>query len=68
MNPIPVLKPDMPSVDDLLPYLRRIDESQQYANFGPLCLELERRLAANCAALSEQPVALTTVANCTVGL
>ncbi len=68
MNPIPVLKPDMPSVDDLLPYLRRIDEAQQYANFGPLCLELEKRLSADCTALSNHPVALTTVANCTVGL
>jgi dTDP-4-amino-4,6-dideoxygalactose transaminase len=68
MNPIPVLKPDMPSVDELLPYLRRIDAAQQFANFGPLSQELERRLAADCAAVSGHPVSLTTVANCTVGL
>ncbi|MBC7781070.1 MAG: DegT/DnrJ/EryC1/StrS aminotransferase family protein [Proteobacteria bacterium] len=68
MNPIPVLRPDMPSADELLPYLRRIDAAQQFANFGPLCLELERRLSADCSSASGHPVALTTVANCTVGL
>ncbi len=68
MNPIPVLKPDMPSADQLLPYLRRIDAAQQYANFGPLNRELEERLSAECTAVSELQVHLTTVANCTVGL
>lgn len=39
-----VLIPDLPSADDILPYLRRIDASRQYSNDGPLVAELERRL------------------------
>ncbi|HTO27193.1 MAG TPA: DegT/DnrJ/EryC1/StrS family aminotransferase, partial [Devosia sp.] len=41
---IPVMSPRLPSGDRLLPYLRRIDASRIYTNFGPLVLELEVRL------------------------
>ena len=41
---IPVLRPSLPIADSLLPYLRRIDFSRVYSNFGPLVLELEHRL------------------------
>jgi dTDP-4-amino-4,6-dideoxygalactose transaminase len=41
---IPVLRPLLPSADRLLPYLRRIDQSRTYTNWGPLATELERRL------------------------
>jgi len=37
---IPLLIPDLPSADELLPYLRRIDENKRYTNFGPLVREL----------------------------
>jgi len=37
--------PDMPSVDDLLPYLRQIDENRWYSNFGPLAQTFETRFA-----------------------
>ncbi len=43
---IKVLLPDMPTADQVLPYLRKIDRNQWYSNFG----ELERTL---CARLSE---------------
>ena len=43
--PIPILCPQLPSVDRLLPYLRRIDSTRTYSNHGPLVGELERRLA-----------------------
>jgi dTDP-4-amino-4,6-dideoxygalactose transaminase len=46
-RPIPVLRPRLPSADDLLPYLRRIDDTRIYTNWGPLVGELERRLAAH---------------------
>lgn len=39
-----VLVPDVPSTDDLLPYLRRIDAAKWYSNSGPLVRELEGRL------------------------
>jgi dTDP-4-amino-4,6-dideoxygalactose transaminase len=35
----------MPSTEDLVPYLQRIDQSKIYSNFGPLVRELEVRLA-----------------------
>jgi dTDP-4-amino-4,6-dideoxygalactose transaminase len=42
---IPVMRPRLPLADRLLPYLQRIDDNRIYANFGPLVLELEARLA-----------------------
>jgi dTDP-4-amino-4,6-dideoxygalactose transaminase len=41
---VPVLRPRLPRAEALMPYLRRIDESRVYTNFGPLVLELEVRL------------------------
>jgi dTDP-4-amino-4,6-dideoxygalactose transaminase len=41
---IPVLRPRLPSADQLLPYLRRIDATRVYTSWGPLALELEERL------------------------
>ena len=41
---INVLKPDMPSVNQLLPYLKSMATSHQYTNFGPLVTEFEQRL------------------------
>jgi dTDP-4-amino-4,6-dideoxygalactose transaminase len=56
----------MPSAEELLPYLRRIDEGRWYTNFGPLVKELEALLRDNLAAT--QPVHVRSVANCTLGL
>lgn len=41
---IPVLRPRLPPAERLLPYLRRIDETRVYTNWGPLAEELENRL------------------------
>lgn len=46
---IPVLRPRLPATERLLPYLHRIEANRIYANFGPLALELESRLAAHFA-------------------
>jgi dTDP-4-amino-4,6-dideoxygalactose transaminase len=62
---IPVLRPKLPEVDKVLPYLRRIDETRLYSNFGPVNVELERRLADHFQ-LPEGGV--VTVANATLGL
>lgn len=43
---IKVLIPSMPTADDLLPYLRQIDESRIYVKGGPLVRRLELELAA----------------------
>jgi dTDP-4-amino-4,6-dideoxygalactose transaminase len=42
---IPVMRPQLPGADRLLPYLRRIDMTRFYSNHGPLSGELEARLA-----------------------
>ena len=42
---IPVLTPQLPTAERLLPYLRKIDAKRVYSNFGPLALEFGERLA-----------------------
>lgn len=46
---IKLLIPDLPSANEVFPYLQRIDASRQYSNFGPLVRELEARLAITFA-------------------
>ncbi len=60
---LPVAKPQLPLADEILPYLRRIDQSRWYSNGGPLVQEFEARLAAHAGGGS-----VATVANGTVGL
>lgn len=43
---IPICKPLLPTAETILPYLRRIDETRIYTNFGPLSSEFETRFAA----------------------
>lgn len=62
---VPVMKPQLPNVEQLAPYLRRIDEARYYTNHGPLLRELEARFAAFFAVSPEQ---LGVVANGTVAL
>ena len=38
------LIPDLPSADDVLPYLRCIDAKRWYSNFGPLVCDFEQRM------------------------
>ncbi len=62
---IPLLVPDMPSPEELLPYLQRMHAARQYSNFGPLVQELEAAFARRFTVPQNQ---LTTVANATLGL
>jgi dTDP-4-amino-4,6-dideoxygalactose transaminase len=48
---IPVLIPCLPETDAIVPYLRRIDQSHIYSNYGPLSREFTRRL---CRFVSER--------------
>ena len=41
---IPVLVPDLPEAEALMPWLARIDAARWYTNFGPLVREFETRL------------------------
>lgn len=57
---IPVLIPSLPETDAIVPYLRRLDQSHIYSNYGLLSREFTDRL---CRFVSEQvgdaPVATT---------
>jgi dTDP-4-amino-4,6-dideoxygalactose transaminase len=63
---IPLLIPDMPTTEELIPWLRQIDQNRWYTNYGPLNGELERRVRS----MLDRPEGLhvTTVANCTLGI
>jgi dTDP-4-amino-4,6-dideoxygalactose transaminase len=52
----PVFRPRLPEAERLLPYLRRIDQSRVYSNFGPLALELSQRLGARFGLPAERVI------------
>lgn len=57
-----VLVPDVPTADEILPYLRRIDESRWYSNTGPLVKELEQRMGG--VTVSSATLGLELAAKC----
>ncbi len=59
------MRPQLPSVHDILPYLSRIDSARWYSNSGPLLAEFEARLAAK---FGVGPEHVACVANATLGL
>ena len=67
---IPLLVPEMPDADRLLPFLRRIDANAHYTNFGPLLQEFEAALLDAMApnATSKAQLSITTLGNATVAL
>ena len=62
---VPLLVPDMPPPQALLPWLERMHAARHYSNFGPLVRELESAFAQRFAVHEEQ---LTTVTNATLGM
>ena len=66
---IPVLIPNLPETDAIVPYLRRIDQSHIYSNYGPLSREFTDRL---CGFISERangaPVAATITGSGTTAI
>jgi len=62
---MPLLVPDMPSPQSLLPWLERMHASKHYSNFGPLVRMLEAEFAQRFSLSIDQ---VTTVANATQGL
>lgn len=62
---VPLLVPDMPSPETLMPWLERMHSARHYSNFGPLVRELESEFARRF----DMPLdSLTTVSNATLGL
>lgn len=59
--------PDMPSADELLPYLRQIDDKRWYSNFGPQVALFEQRLEHYLATknnVAEHGIAALTLMSC----
>lgn len=57
---IPVMKPRLPSADHVEPYLRAIDETRIYGNFGPLVRSLESRYAEFLGVSETQVVSVSS--------
>lgn len=62
------LQPDLPTCEEILPYLEQIDKNQWYSNFGPLVGEFEKQLTTYLTDFSERQVFLTTTATGTAAL
>jgi dTDP-4-amino-4,6-dideoxygalactose transaminase len=62
---IPVLRPLLPTVDEMIPYLRRMDASRWYTNYGPLVQLFETRLADHFGVANSN---LTTASNATLAI
>lgn len=68
MQSIPLLRPMLPSVEELVPFLTRIDESRHYTNFGPLHNEFLQSLLDLQRNLEGGSVHGALTANATLGL
>jgi dTDP-4-amino-4,6-dideoxygalactose transaminase len=61
----PVMRPQLPTVDQVLPYLKTMDAARWYANHGPLVRQFETRLADHFAV---EPSRLVTASNATLAI
>ena len=59
------MRPQLPSAEELLPYLKRIDDARYYSNHGQLLREFENELATH---FGVSPTQISVVANGTVAL
>jgi dTDP-4-amino-4,6-dideoxygalactose transaminase len=48
--PVSVLRPSLPAADAIMPFLRRLDATRIYSNYGPLWRDLHEGMAAWLAA------------------
>jgi len=67
-TPLLVARPLLPTVDQLVPYLRRIDDSRWYTNGGLLLREFEARLARHFTAACGEDAHVAVVGSATTGL
>ena len=62
---VDLMRPLLPSADDILPYLKRIDAARWYSNFGPLEQELRKRMGTHFGLMADQ---VMTASSATAGL
>jgi dTDP-4-amino-4,6-dideoxygalactose transaminase len=65
---IQVMRPSLPNADKLLPYLREIDQSRYYSNFGPLNSRLKKRFANYQKTIFNKHVHVITASSATLAL
>ena len=65
---LPLMRPQLPDAEALLPYLKKIDSSRHYTNFGPLNAELINRLVGFQKERFSRPVFGVTTSNATLAL
>lgn len=65
---IKVLVPDMPTADEILPYLRTIDANRWYSNFGPMEQEFCRGVKGLLDINTGRDVFVATLSSATSGL
>ena len=65
---IPLMVPSLPDASYLLPYLKQIDKSSHYTNFGPLVRKFEYKLEAFQKQHLNQESYAITVSSATAGL
>ena len=63
---IPLLIPEMPKAEELMPWLSQIDKNKIYTNFGPLNTKFENLLRNTFKDSANLHIA--TVSNCTIGI
>jgi dTDP-4-amino-4,6-dideoxygalactose transaminase len=64
-EPLPVMRPRLPSAAEIFPYLQSIDEARWYSNYGPLVTRLEQQVALR---LGMTAGGVVTTASATAGL
>ena len=62
---LPVMRPKMPGLDRVIPYLESMNDRRVFSNFGPLVTKAERRIASW---LDVDASCVVLVANATQGL
>ncbi|TNE67859.1 MAG: DegT/DnrJ/EryC1/StrS aminotransferase [Alphaproteobacteria bacterium] len=60
---IKCLVPDLPELDEVAPFIRRMDTARWYSNFGPLVSEFEQAMAGMLAKTSALPADSLSVAS-----
>lgn len=68
MSQIAFLKPMMPSAETLLPYLKQIDQNQQYTNAGPLLQAFEHNILDLLPSQAQGQLQLAAVSSGTTAL
>ncbi len=54
-RPVPILVPRLPGTEELIPFLRQIDASHWYSNYGPLWREFREALTSLIGTRTGQP-------------